>query len=206
MQNKDRGVLSARVLMNLEWRRESGPEIKCSRCPATQMMEAGVLLITYIYVFLSNLIFPMNDTFRISDGTTKQQHSESTSGRHTTATATPPHPNPSPGGKKRKRMKMKPIPSIKNADEEEKLLAFSYLFVPLLCLGMKGEKKRERETTKNWLLTCWLWSPWILTVTKTVQEEHLVSGIDTGNSIIGVFRIEESRKKTKCKPVGRKAG
>lgn len=36
---------------------------------------------------------------------------------------------------------------------KEKLLAFSYLFVPLLFLGMKGEKKserkRERETTKK---------------------------------------------------------
>lgn len=33
-----------------------------------------------------------------------------------------------------------------NAGEEEKLLAFSYLFVPLLFLGMKGrERKKKRK-------------------------------------------------------------
>lgn len=37
-----------------------------------------------------------------------------------------------------------PSPANENADEKEKLLAFSYLFVPLLFLGMKG---RERKKT-----------------------------------------------------------
>lgn len=31
-----------------------------------------------------------------------------------------------------------------NKQREQKLLAFSYLFVPLLFLGMKGEKEREK--------------------------------------------------------------
>lgn len=34
--------------------------------------------------------------------------------------------------------------SYEDADEKETLLAFSYLFVPLLILGMEGEKEREQ--------------------------------------------------------------
>lgn len=66
-------------------------------------------------VSLSNLIFPMNDTFRISDGTNSTASAEVADTqlpqRH------PPRRNPSPGGEKKKRksqrMKMKPTPQIK---------------------------------------------------------------------------------------------
>lgn len=38
----------------------------------------------------------------------------------------------------------KPEDSCEDEDEKETLLAFSYLFVPLLFLGMEGEKEREQ--------------------------------------------------------------
>lgn len=146
---KTQGVLSARVLMNLEWRRESGPEIKCSRCPADQMMEAGVLLITYI----SKRRLPEQSHFphewhvqdqrwtNTTTTTTQREHKWQT---HNCDSDTTPA-KPFTTGKKRKKDENETHSLNQNADKEEKLLVFSYLFVPLLCLGMKGEKKRERD-------------------------------------------------------------
>lgn len=65
-----------------------------------------------------------------------------------------------------------------NAGEEEKLLAFSYLFVPLLFLGMKGRERKKKRKIND-----------VITGEKslfcnshtTVQEEHRVSGRDTQN-------------------------
>lgn len=103
------------------WNEGRSPALKLNAPDALQTkwwkLEFCSLRIFPSAVSLSNLIFPMNDTFRISDGTTKQQqqqHSESTSGRHTTATATPPRPNPSPEGeKKEKRQIWNPFPQSK---------------------------------------------------------------------------------------------
>ena len=61
-----------------------------------------------------------------------------------------------------------------NAGEKEKLLAFSYLFVPLLFLGMKGrEEKENKKEQVNDVIFC--------NSRTTVQEVHGVSGIDTQN-------------------------
>lgn len=106
-------------------------------------------------VSLSNLIFPMNDTFRISDGTTTQRvQKRQTHNCHSDSHPAATHHQGKKRKKKVKGWKWNPLPKS-NADEEEKLLAFSYLFVPLLFLGMKGEKKRERQQrTGYWRVDC----------------------------------------------------
>lgn len=67
-----------------------------------------------------------------------------------------------------------------NADETGKLLAFSYLFVPLLFLGMKGRERKKKN--KEQIIDVKTWESTLFCNSHTaVQEEHGVSGVDTQN-------------------------
>lgn len=56
------------------------------------------------------------------------------------------------GGKKNNKPKKASIyPKMNMQVKDEKLLAFSYLFAPLLYLGMKG-RERQRRQIKNRLI------------------------------------------------------
>lgn len=118
VQNKDRGVLSARVLMNLEWRQESGPEIKCSRCPADQMMGAGVLLITYIskHRLPEQSHFPhewhvQDQRWNNKTTTTQRGHKQQT--HNCDSDTTPRQPSTGGGKKEKKEWKWNPSPQSK---------------------------------------------------------------------------------------------
>lgn len=82
-------------------------------------------------VSLSNFIFPMNDMFSLSN---EPYHEHEATKCHKPALATTT-----------KNKKQASVYLNEMHDEKEKLLAFSYLFVPLLFLGMKGEKERNNK-------------------------------------------------------------
>lgn len=114
---------------------------------------------------LSNFIFPMNGMFNLSD----EPHNEN----EPTKCQKTCFSNPTPRQKREKgEKKSKLIPEWKCRWNKKKLLAFSYLFVPLLFLGMKGERQKEKHKEQINIDMTTRKSLYLMTFTQQEQEEE----------------------------------